>query len=460
MPFVPDTFNFFLLKKLMYNNHKRRQKMKTINYKLVIVLFCIFVINFCACGQVEVGKIPYEDLNDCKLLNGIQDLPKQGSPKDLSLKGFIFNFKTKKLDIDPLTKQDKFPSSYKEFRDSVIKAKTGDIYFKSVENHFLYSLSGRIKNLGKHFLYEFNDVKMSVPEEVFYTEKGEKYPGILTNVKLGESFLMTTLEGELVLFRLIAVDNDKSCCTIQWIKANQGTNSFEVPKGEIIQPGYISQTSSGNSEKSLNGSSEELNIDVTKKIEYFENYEKLTKSINTYLANRKSSIESLLSVLKNNNINDSNMKYLIIKTFGDIRAVEAAPYLSTIVDTLILSGANFSITVDNMYGCVPSLVKIGKLGAVACLKEIINLTQSDWDKPFKAKLLLVVIVRVEGEKFTRQILEDFKTNLTDEEQVKNIEKAIALIDEAISYDGPKEDIYSQLKKELIKASEDSKTKEK
>ena len=66
-----------------------------------------------------------------------------------------------------------------------------------------------------------------------------------------------------------------------------------------------------------------------------------------------------------------------------------------------------------------------------------------------ATLLALVIIRVEGEKFTREIFDDFKTSLKDEKQIKNIEKVIPYIDAARDLDGVIQDAYSKIKQEII-----------
>jgi hypothetical protein len=415
--------------------------MKTQYQILTIWIVCIVVTSFCAAGQPNVGKVSYEDMNSCKLPNGIQELLKRGSPKAMNLKGFIFNFVTKKLDIDPLTKQDKeVGASYKEIRDAIIAAKTGDIVFDSVESHSLVAISGRIKNLGKHYLYDFNKMKMTVPDEVFQTEEGETAPGVLTNVNIGECFLMTTLDGELVLLRLIGVDNDRRCCTIQWVKANKGSNTFEIPKGKLIQP---------QEDRSSGGQ-----ITLSDEVKSFQN------RIAIYSNNRKQLVEYCLSVLSKRKYSIDTLKdlnvhvetNLAIRTLGEIRAEESTGLLAKLIDIPFQSmNSSYEDTVDTLYGCVWALVKIGKPSAAACLKEIINLTPAEWDNKdkIKPKLLLLVILRVEGENFTKQILEDFKNSLTDKQQVENLDKAISLMSEVKSWGGLTDNVYSQLKKELL-----------
>jgi hypothetical protein len=139
-------------------------------------------------------------------------------------------------------------------------------------------------------------------------------------------------------------------------------------------------------------------------------------------------------------------------TLGNLRAVEAAPLLAKMINYNI-SGAESpnEAFVNTMFGCVPTLVKIGKPGAVECLKRIVNFTEKDWGNDMSITLLTLVIIRVEGEKYTRQIFDDFKTSLKDEKQIKNIERAIPYIDAARDLDGVIQDAYAKLKQEIITA---------
>ena len=105
--------------------------MENKHHKLFLAAFCIIASSYCMAGQPEVGKVPFEDLSNCIMQNGIQELPKKGSPKARKYDGYIFKFNKKSLNFDPLMKKNKRPGSFKEFRDAILAEKTGDIYFDS-----------------------------------------------------------------------------------------------------------------------------------------------------------------------------------------------------------------------------------------------------------------------------------------------------------------------------------------
>jgi len=387
---------------------------------LTIITFSLASIGYCVKKQSDVGEAPREDLAGCKLPHGITELPEQGSPKSIELKGYIFSFETGRLAIDPFTFADKHPSSFKEFRDAIIASKTGDIYFKSVgKEMFLFALSGRIKDLGQHFLYEFSGVELAEPTEVFFVEDNEAIPGVQPDVRLGNCYLITTVNGQLVLLRVIRIDVDRRSCAIQWIKRAPGAKVFEIPKGTIVEPKRRAR---------------ELPVPALKGEEYWKRIEKIEKAVIAHVAYRKKLTKHLMGILEGGMEKGGHAIPLSINTLGEMRAVEAAPLLASMIDTPISSGVSLSLTIDNMFACVPALVSIGKPGAAACMDEIVKLTPEDRQKPFKEKLLCSVILRVEGEKVARLLLEERKEAVSKEkEQVENLDRAIALIEEVKSW---------------------------
>ncbi|MBN2589313.1 MAG: hypothetical protein JXA96_05600 [Sedimentisphaerales bacterium] len=141
-----------------------------------------------------------------------------------------------------------------------------------------------------------------------------------------------------------------------------------------------------------------------------------------------------------------------LTTLGNLRAVEAAPLLAKMIFYNIPDDSAINPTfIDTMFGCVSTLVKIGKPGSIECLKRIINFTDENWENEMDPTLLVLVILRVEGEKATRELFDDFKTSLKNEQQIKNMEKAIVLIDASRDLDGQIQNPYDKLKQEIITA---------
>ena len=195
-----------------------------------------------------------------------------------------------------------------------------------------------------------------------------------------------------------------------------------------------------------------------------EDVSKLSKEIDTQLENRAKIIKSCMDRFSTPLDMSSGDEQKIMAayqeqgkaliTLGKLRAAEAAPLLADMIGYNISGDESSNPTfVDRMFGCVPTLARIGKPGAVACMKRIVNLTEKDWENDMNVTLLTLVIVRVEGEKMTRVIFDDFKSSLKDEKQIKNIERTMPYIDAARDLDGFARDSFTMLKNELINAEQ-------
>jgi len=431
--------------------------MKIRIYTLLFWMLSLILTGYCAAAQSPAAEVPREDLSACQLPHGFTQLPKAGSPKARKLNGYIFNFKEKRLAFDHFFLQNKEPGSFKEFRDAVIAGKLGDIYFESVgKDLFFLALSGRIKSLGKHYLFEFDGKELAEPEETFLVEDGEKIPGVLQGIRLGDCYLMTTVDGQLVLFRIISVDEDRRACAIQWIERALNAKTFDIPKGTIIQPKIKPKpTVPATTGKELIGGPSI----VVEPLEHLKAMEQFRKATQTHLNNRKSLIQSFITILKTphdpraGEAKKARMlteKAFAIRTLGEMRAAEVAPLLASMIDAPISAEVIVvdADTIYNSFGCVPALIRIGKPGAAACLDAIANLTLAERERPYKEKLLCYVILHVEGENIARLLLEERKKSVSEEQQIENLERALALISEVKSWGGPS--TSSQLKEELVK----------
>ena len=155
----------------------------------------------------------------------------------------------------------------------------------------------------------------------------------------------------------------------------------------------------------------------------------------THLAKRKALITSLVDKL-NGKVHKS-IKARAVQTLGQIRAVEAVPDLiSYITVPFPLSAKPLpdEVVVDNTFDAVPALVNIGKPAATACLDGIASLGPG---QESRAKLYLLVVLRVEGEKVTRFLLQEKLENATNEMAASNYKEAIESIEDVKSIGGIK-----------------------
>ena len=195
-----------------------------------------------------------------------------------------------------------------------------------------------------------------------------------------------------------------------------------------------------------------------------ENVSEKSKEIDALLAKRAELIKSCMETLSTPIDMSSNDEQKImaaymeqrkaLTTLGELRAIEAAPLLAKMIIYRIPDDSAINPTfIDTMFGCVSTLVKIGKPGSIECLKRIINFTDQDWENEMDPTLLVLVILRVEGQKATRVLFDDFKASFKNEQQIKNMEKAIVLIDASRDLDGRLQEPYDKIKNEALAAGQ-------
>ena len=152
----------------------------------------------------------------------------------------------------------------------------------------------------------------------------------------------------------------------------------------------------------------------------------------THLAKRKAMITSLIG--KFDGKVHKSIKAKAAQTLGQIRAIEAVPDLINYITIPLSEAMSDEVTVDNTFVAVPALINIGKPAATACLDGIASLGPG---QESRAKLLLLVVLRVEGEKVTRFLLQDKLENATYEMAANNYKKAIESIEDVKSIGGIK-----------------------
>lgn len=170
----------------------------------------------------------------------------------------------------------------------------------------------------------------------------------------------------------------------------------------------------------------------TKRLDPSKATDAFCKDVEDYLANRKAVISMLMKLLIDSPPGDTLLNSVIIEALGEMRAVEAAPLLATIIDTYVSdgSGVGYSITTDNTFGCVPALVKIGKPAAAACLEAIALLPASvREERRHLERLPGLVLLRVEGKDVARLLLEQRKGETLNAEQTANLDRVISWLDE-------------------------------
>lgn len=392
---------------------------------LICAFFAGLILFFL--GSASGAAVPREDLSACELPHGTVELAEEGSPLALRQRGYIFNFETERLMRDPWDEAGERAPSMQAYVQRIRDRKTGDMAYSSLNDGTLVAMSGRIRDLGRHFLYEFDGKKLKRPGEVWGTEQrdstGKSMPGAIEGVEEGRCYIVETVTGKYALVRLI--EKKGRSAIIDWVYQPSGKRLFEIPRGEITERppgGRVAPFEKGRLAKPRA-------VPIISVI----NEQRTEEAAATHLANRKALTESLVKILGSPD-ETRWTKALSVRSLGEMRAVGAAPLLASIIDAhLPTSQAVLEADRNVIFGCVRALIKIGKPGAAACLEEIVKLTPEDREKPFKEKLLCLVIVRVEGEKIARILLEDRKEKATEPEQIENLQRAIDLIDKVKSW---------------------------
>ena len=106
-------------------------------------------------GQASLGaELSKEDLSKCRLPHGELVLPSRGSPG--GRRGHILRFSDERLALDPFAVAGERPKSLKELFARMRRERTGDLMYSPLNDGTLIAVSGRIADLGRHYLYELN----------------------------------------------------------------------------------------------------------------------------------------------------------------------------------------------------------------------------------------------------------------------------------------------------------------
>jgi len=344
-----------------------------------------------------------EDLSACKLPNGLSSIPTRVNPRSRS-EGDVFSFSKEKLSPAPPFKKDGRRLTPAEWVALIRKANIGDLQFGTAENGYLFAITGRIVDLGKHYLHEFDGKDLARPGIVPPTEKNDPH-GALEGIGKhnGHSFLVETVNGKYAMLRLISQENEQA--TIQWVYQPDGTRRFAIPKGRILaapRPVAIP--------RSEEPSKMPFHIDQLDVRDF-------AKAATAHMENRKKLVEMSIGLLSSKDTATAN-RYLACKVLGDIRACEGAAVLARIIDTPLSSGpVRLRVIVPDSYGCVYSLIAIGQPGAKAAIAQIevdvagekpTGELASLWNDRIELRrnLLAFVVLKVYGEKLAKIVMED------------------------------------------------------
>ncbi len=342
----------------------------------------------------------WEDLSQCKLPNGTVVLPSDGTL--LARKeGSIFSFAANKLSPRPEKK-----GSPEDTVRAIRQAKAGDIMYFTDAGGCFFVISGRITDLGKHYLHEFDGKELPRPKIITGKEDREDVPGLMTGIDAltGHCFILETMDRKYVLLRIVSQDRRKERrARVQWVYQPNGTRVFNVPKSKIQTqaPAVVGRPV----QEGKAALSPIMKLDVRD----------FAKAGDTHKENRKKLVELSLALVASKDADIGN-RHLACILLGKLRAPEGAPVLAARINE-DLSLISTEISVENSYRCVGALIKIGVPGALASMDQMEIDTRSkppkdgdarEWNFriQLRRKLLALVVLNVYGEKLGKIVLED------------------------------------------------------
>jgi len=364
----------------------------------------------------EHSRIAWEDLSACKLPNMKRLLPGQGSPLARKEGGTVFSFATRTFSPEPDFDEKTF--TVQKF----ITALKGDIYYAVPDNGCFMVTSGRIADLGKHYLHEFDGKDLPRPDIMVTKEDGHDVPGLLTGIqkRMGHCFLLETTDGKAVLLRIVSQDRKQGEAIVQWVYQPDGSRLFRIPKHVVKAPSTMQAPT-------VNGAPARVLLAPVNVLD-------LAKATRSHLENESKLVAACIKMIE---AGDDRHLRQIIHVLGEIRSIEAAPVLARNVDRrLSVAGMPISeVTVENTYPVLQALIRIGIPGAQASL----NVTAVDAENVQRAKrdpederrrldlrrnLLSLVVLKVYGEKLARIVLEDRTKEAKDPEAKEAFKKAL------------------------------------
>ena len=355
-----------------------------------------------ACALAQTGTVTGEDLAKCKLPNGLTILPSDGT-RLARKQGSIFSFAANKLSPRP---EMKGKWSAEDLVRAIGQAKAGDIMYFAAEGGGFFAMSGRITDLGKHYLHEFDGKELPRPKIITGKEGGEAVPGLMTGIDglTGHCFILETMDRKYVLLRIVSQDRRKERrARVQWVYQPNGTRVFNVPKSKIQTqaPAVVGRPV----QEGKAALSPIIKLDVRD----------FAKAGDTHKENRKKLVELSLALVASKDADMGN-RHLACLLLGKLRAVEASAVLASNVDEDLALRAT-RITVSNSYRSVQALVDIGIPGSTAAIHQLErdagrkppkegNLTVWNDRTAMRRRLLALVVLRVYGEKLAKVVLED------------------------------------------------------
>jgi len=365
----------------------------------VFILSCVFLILTLPLSPARTestdpqkdteGKsaVPRENLGGLIYPAGIQVLPASTSPLVDRLGGNVFKFSTTKLTRDPYLREGIERGTYADFRKRLIDGDYGDILYESTDGGYFIALSGKITDLGKHYLYEYDDKPWPMASDSEGTnDKGFGGKGLMPKPLLGHCYALRTVDNNPILFRIIALNEQGA--KIQWILNSRGGGKARIPKCDLIAP----------ENEPVSFVPEGLLLD-----------DSVTKNITAHARYRDFMIKRLIAVVADTHLSPETRESAI-NLLGVMRAEEAVDILLNNMGFISSGGGKMRTEMQAAdFVAMNALIKIGKpasLAAVTSLRSMGVFSPQDIHKWASCWQMVNLIVRIEGPTIAKIMLED------------------------------------------------------
>ncbi len=140
---------------------KRRSDMKYVRYLIAVSFLAVLA------GGVLAEEAAKEDLSACKLPHGELLLPDRNHRQ--AAKGYFLRFSDGALNPSPFKGKEQ-PDSLGALFERLRKEHTGDLAYSGLHEGTFVAVSGRIADLGRHFLHELSGRRLARAHQLQDTE--------------------------------------------------------------------------------------------------------------------------------------------------------------------------------------------------------------------------------------------------------------------------------------------------
>ncbi len=419
-------------------------------------------------SQLAAGAVPtVEDLAGCKLPNDKAVLPAPGSR--LADNGVLFSFATKKYS-NPAPGDDGKPLSDDQVFQRVRDGKVADVQYLNNHGGTLWAFSGAIMEVTSATkLSSVSGKELDVPFE--FPKTSQNLAGEM-QIQEGGVYLLKTVDGHFALLRVL--EKRDNALVIQWVYQGSGPPKFDIPVNPerpygrpveasdvpppaptpapaptittamppapdtggqaLTSPRLASTPPVPNlTERPALGPGDVVEPGVIRLISGGQGTPGLEPSMDTFVNQRKQMIEHRMAIIaagaETPTQNQRKVQAVEDLTYLHADEPEVADLLVSQITFVNLRPKVKEISPDAMCPCFIQLKKMGKAATDAAIRGIAKLDMDavgdGRESPeYKAKLMGLLVRRVEGDAMAEMILKQAAAKETDAKKQAAFEAAL------------------------------------